>query len=185
VALDGSTIPCSPYAAAKWSASAYGRMFHGLFRTPVVMPRIFMTYGPDQKDEQKLVPYVICSLLQREPPKVSNGTRLADWIFVEDVVEGLLLAAVTPGLEGTAFDLGSGSLVSVREIVDQIVEVMQSELRPKFGAVPDRPLEQQRAAETRFAKERLLWEPRTPLRQGLEATVAWYREKKCALVAHS
>jgi len=185
VTIDATTIPCSPYAAAKWSGSAYGRMFHELFKTPVVMPRIFMTYGPDQKDEQKLVPYVICSMLQGEPPKVSNGTRLADWIFVEDVVEGLLLAAATPGIEGAGFDIGSGHLVSVRQIVDQIVEVLQTGVRPRFGAMPDRPLEQQRPADTKFAKEHLLWEPQMPLRQGLEATIAWYRERKSALVAHS
>jgi len=183
--LDGITVPCSPYAAAKWSASAYGRMFHALFQTPVVMPRIFMTYGPDQRDENKLVPYVICSLLRGEAPKVSNGTRLADWIFVEDVVEGLLLASITPEIEGIAFDLGSGSLVSVRQIVEEIADILQAGIFPRFGAIPDRPLEQQRAADTAFGKERLAWEPRTTLRVGLEATIAWYRERKSALVAHS
>jgi len=182
--FDGVTIPCSPYAAAKWSASAYGRMFHALFHTPVVMPRIFMTYGPDQKDVQKLVPYVIRSLLQGESPMIGDGTRLVDWIFVEDVVEGLLLAATAPGMEGVAFDVGSGSLVSIRQMVEQIVEVMESDLRPHFGALPDRPLEQERAADTTFLKERLLWTPQTPLRLGLEATVAWYRERDSALVVN-
>jgi len=182
VGLDGETVPCSPYAAAKWSASAYGRMFHSLFQTPVVMPRIFMTYGPDQKDLQKLVPYVIGSLLRGEAPKISTGSRLVDWIFVEDVAEGLLLAALTPGIEGMPFDLGSGSLVSVRQMVEQIVELMQTDVRPQFGAVPDRPLEQVRAADTTFLRERLMWAARTPLRLGLEATVAWYRSQTLAPV---
>jgi UDP-glucose 4-epimerase len=182
-ASDSVSIPCSPYAAAKWSASAYGRMFHALFHTPVVMPKIFMTYGPDQKDEHKLVPYVICSLLRGEAPKVSAGTRLVDWIFVNDVVEGLLLAAITAGTEGTSFDLGSGSLVSVRQLLERIVEVVGTDLHPQFGTIPDRPLEQERAADTTFMKERLGWTPRTSLRRGLEETVAWYRNRTAALVA--
>jgi UDP-glucose 4-epimerase len=107
-----------------------------------------------------------------------------DWIFVEDVVEGLLLSALTPGIEGMAFDLGSGSLVSVRQLVEQIIEVMQTDVRPKFGAVPDRPLEQERAADTTFLKERLMWAARTPLRLGLEATVTWYRARNLAPVVH-
>jgi nucleoside-diphosphate-sugar epimerase len=174
--FDGASIPCSPYAAAKWSGSAYGRMFHALFHTPVVMPRVFMTYGPDQKDTQKLVPYVVRSLLQNEAPKIGNGTRLVDWIFVDDVVEGLLRAATVEGIEGASFDMGSGTLISIRHVVEQIVGVMESEVRPQFGAVPDRPLEQERAADTAFLNDRLGWTPQTPLRRGLEATVAWYRE---------
>jgi dTDP-D-glucose 4,6-dehydratase len=57
-----------------------------------------MTYGPDQKDLQKLVPYVILSLLRGEVSKLSSGNRLTDWIFVEDVIEGLLRVAAVPGL---------------------------------------------------------------------------------------
>ena len=157
----------SSYAGSEvLSASAYGRMFHALFHTPVVMPRVFMTYGPDQKDTQKLVPYVVRSLLQNEAPKIGNGTRLVDWIFVDDVVEGLLRAATIEGIEGASFDLGSGRLISIRQMVEQIVKVMESELRPQFGAVPDRPLEQERAADTTFLKDRLGWTPQTPLRRG-------------------
>src|SRR5271165_2707533 len=113
--LDDTTFPCSPYAAAKLASSLYGRMFCHLFQTPVVMPRIFMTYGPDQRDLQKLVPFVIRELLRGEAPKLSSGRRRADWIYVDDVVEGLLRAAITPGIEGCAFDLGTGGLTSVRE----------------------------------------------------------------------
>ena len=53
------TIPNSPYAAAKWAASDYARMFHALYGFPVAIARVFMVYGPGQLDETKLVPYVI------------------------------------------------------------------------------------------------------------------------------
>lgn len=182
--FDAETVPCSPYAAAKWSASAYGRMFYALYQTPAVMPRIFMTYGPDQKDEQKLVPYVIQCLLRGERPKIGSGTRLVDWIFVEDVVEGLLRAATVSGIEGSTFDLGTGCLLSIRQIVELIVEVTASELQLQFGAMPSRALEQERAADLNFLRERLGWTPQTSLRRGLETTVTWYRERKLAPVAN-
>jgi nucleoside-diphosphate-sugar epimerase len=169
-------FPCSPYAAAKWASSMYGRMFTELYHLPVVMPRIFMTYGPDQKDLQKLVPFVVLCLLRGEVPAISSGVRRADWIYVDDVVEGLLRAAVTPGIEGCAFDLGSGVLTSVREIVEQIVEIVGPCIQPAFGTLPDRPFEQERPADTAFLISRLGYRPGTRLRQGLEATAAWYRE---------
>lgn len=179
---DDSTFPCSPYAAAKWASSMYGRMFHQLFQTPVVMPRIFMTYGPNQKDAKKLVPFVICQLLSGQAPKLSSGRRLADWIYVDDVVEGLLRASVTPGIEGGAFDLGSGSLVSVRGIVEHIVQIVGNGIEPAFDALRDRPFEQERAADTTFLSEKLGYQPKTPLKLGLEATVNWYRRQLGATV---
>jgi nucleoside-diphosphate-sugar epimerase len=175
--FNNNTFPCSPYAAAKWASNIYGRMFYQLFRAPVVIPRIFMTYGPKQKDLQKLVPYVACRLLRGETPTLSSGRRLADWIYVEDVVEGLLRAAVAPGIEGCTFDLGSGALVSVRGIVEQIVKIVGGGVTPEFNVLPDRPFEQERAADTCFLSDRLGFQPGIALKQGLESTVAWYRQQ--------
>jgi nucleoside-diphosphate-sugar epimerase len=82
-------IPSSPYAAAKLAANAYGRMFHALFGLPVVILRVFMVYGPGQRDHAKLVPYVITSLLKGETPRLGSGLREVDWIYVDDVVDAL------------------------------------------------------------------------------------------------
>jgi UDP-glucose 4-epimerase len=183
--VDDTTFPCSPYTAAKLAGSIYGRMFYQLFQTPVVMPRIFMTYGPNQKDMQKLVPFVICKLLCGESPKLGSGRRRADWIYVEDVVDGLLRAAVVPGIEGNVFDLGTTILTSVRGIVEQIVEIVDNGVEPAFDILPDRPFEQERAADTSFLLSRLGYQPRTSLKQGLEATVAWYRRQLGAMAQGS
>jgi len=180
--LDDTTFPCSPYAAAKWAGSMYGRMFYQLFQLPIVMPRIFMTYGPNQKDNKKLIPFVLLHLLRGESPKLGSGLRRADWIYVDDVVEGLLRSAVIPGIEGRAFDLGSGSLTSVREIVKNLIEITGSAVDPLFGTLPDRPFEQERSADTSFMSNELGYYPRTSLKAGLESTVSWYREQLDARV---
>src|SRR6202008_4591127 len=109
--------------------------------------RIFMTYGPAQKDLGKLVPYAILSLLRGERPNISSGKRDIDWIYVDDVVDGLLLMAATPNLEGAIMGLGSGTLTSVRDLVAQITSIIDPSLAPNFGAVPDRPLERIRLAQ--------------------------------------
>lgn len=173
----GETFARSPYAAAKWASGVYGRMFNDLFKLPIVMPRIFMTYGPDQKDTQKLVPFVTLKLLHGEIPKLSSGRRQADWIYIDDVVEGLLRAAIVRGIEGCSFDLGTGILVSVREIVERIAQLAETTARPAFGTLPDRPFEQERPADTSFLLERLGYYPNTSWQVGLEATVRWYREQ--------
>ena len=97
---NGEKFPTAPYAAAKWASSGYARMFHALYGVPIVLARVFMVYGPDQKDISKLVPYVTLSLLRGETPKVTSGARLVDWIYVRDVVEGFIALVTTPGIEG-------------------------------------------------------------------------------------
>jgi UDP-glucose 4-epimerase len=168
--------PSSPYAAAKWASGAYARMFHELYNTPVVMVRPFMTYGPAQ-DERKLIPYVILSLLKGEAPKLTSGRQQIDWIYVDDVVDGFLAASRVPAMEGQTIDLGSGTLASVRSVVDQVVKLIGARVEPVFEALPERPYEPVRVANIADADLKLGWKPRTSLAEGLARTVEWYREK--------
>ena len=167
------SIPDSPYAAAKWASGGYARMFHQLYDVPVATVRPFMTYGPRQ-DKRKLIPHVILSLLKGEIPKLSSGQREFDWIYVDDVVEGFLLAAEAPGIEGRTIDLGSGALVSVRTVVEKLTDLVGSTERPQFGALPDRPFEQARTADIGEAYAAIAWKPKTSLTEGLDRTVEWY-----------
>lgn len=151
-------------------------MFHGLYQTPVVILRPFMTYGPGQA-MSKLVPSVTLSLLRGEPPKLSSGGLRADWVYIADVIEGFLLAATASGIDGRTIDLGSGNLVSIRNIVRELVAATDTKIKPMFGALPDRPGEQERAANTGTASDLLGWCATTTLNNGLRQTVNWLREE--------
>jgi UDP-glucose 4-epimerase len=169
-------IPSSPYAAAKWASGSYARMFHRLYSTPIVIMRPMMAYGPGQR-AHKLIPYVTRALLQGQAPKLSSGNRGADWVYVDDVMDGMLAAAEKPDIEGCALDLGSGELVSIRDLVLQLVEIVGTKVMPEFGALPDRPMEKVRVANSAGTYEKLGWRPQTSLRGGLERTVEWYRKE--------
>jgi UDP-glucose 4-epimerase len=179
---DLEAVPCSPYAAAKWAASAYALMFHALYQLPVVILRIFMVYGPAQRDLRKLVPYVILSLLRGEAPKLTSGQRPVDWIYVEDVVEGLLAAAQAPDVEGSTIDIGSGELVPIRAVVERLIQIIDPDVEALFGAVPDRPFEQVRLADTARSNAMMGWKPTTPLEEGLKRTVDWYKQRLRELI---
>jgi nucleoside-diphosphate-sugar epimerase len=169
--------PSSPYAASKAAATAYARLFHSLYDFPAVIARIFMVYGPDQKDARKLVPYVIESLLRGETPRLSSGTREVDWIYVDDVVDGLIRLAAAPGLEGRTLDLGSGELVPVRDVVERIARLMNSSAPLHFDPAADRPMEQIRTADAARTESLAGWRPRVTLDEGLLATIAWHRRR--------
>ena len=179
LASHNEAVPGSPYAAAKYASSLYGRMFQALYGVPVVIARPFMTYGPGQ-DSKKLIPYVVTSLLDERPPRLSNGELQADWIYIDDVIEGLMAIAEVPGLEGVTIDFGSGVLTSVRSIVKHLVALTGAHVEPLFGAVADRPKEQVRIADTERTFLRLGWKPTISLSQGLQETVMCLRREKVA-----
>ena len=171
------SVPCSPYAAAKWSASGYARMFSTLYQIPVVIAKIFMVYGPGQLDDTKLIPYVITSLLRGEVPRLSSGVRLVDWIYVEDVVDGLIRCAQIPGIDGRTLELGSGEMRSIREVVEQLSDLVPCKVKPQFGTLADRPLERVKKADIAASYKFIGWQPSTPLQAGLARTVEWYKRQ--------
>ena len=172
---DAKAVAQSPYAAAKWAALTYARMFRALYGLPVVHLRIFMVYGPGQRDLRKLVPYVASSLLRGEAPELTSGEREVDWIYVDDVVDAFLSAAVRPGAEGASLDIGSGELVPVRAVVARLRRLVGGNIEPRFGAVPHRKLERVRVADPTTAADAIGWRPRTSLDEGLARTVDFYR----------
>jgi UDP-glucose 4-epimerase len=174
---DAEAVAQSPYAAAKWAALTYARMFRALYGLSVVHLRIFMVYGPGQRDLRKLIPYVTTSLLRGEAPELMSGEREVDWIYVDDVVDAFLAAAVTPGAEGASMDIGSGKLVPVREVVARLTRLVGGDVEPRFGAVPDRKLERVRVADPAIAAAAIGWRPRTSLDEGLARTVDFYRAR--------
>lgn len=169
-------IPTSPYAAAKYSATLYSLMFFRLYDLPVVVARLFMGYGPGQ-DQNKLVPYVIRSLLQGNNPKLSNGDRICDFIYVLDIVRGLLLLGLRGGVDGRIVDLGSGRGTSVREIVDLLVELIGCSAKPQFGALPDRLGERSCVADIATTQALLDWTPAWSLQDGLRCTIDWIKQE--------
>ncbi|HWW83056.1 MAG TPA: NAD-dependent epimerase/dehydratase family protein, partial [Vicinamibacterales bacterium] len=181
----GERFPSAPYAAAKWASAGYGRMFHALYGLPVVLARVFMVYGPGQRDLSKLIPYTVLSLLQGKTPKISSGARLVDWIHVNDVVDGFLALGHVTGIEGTTVEIGSGTLVSIRDIVSLVANLAGSAIAPSFGAVPDRPMEPVRVAKVAETARSIGWSPSIPLASGLAGTIDWYREHLDELVEAS
>lgn len=162
--------PNSPYAAAKWASSMYSRLFQTLYNLPIVIARTFVAYGPGQPQD-KLIPYVMSKLMNGERPRLSSGTWKTDWIFIDDVVEGLIRCATTPGIEGCRIDIGTGKYASVREIVDKIVAVLDPSITPQFGAIADRHAEHTPVANTTYAREKLQWRPEISLEEGLRRTI--------------
>jgi UDP-glucose 4-epimerase len=170
----GDAPPVSPYAAAKAAATGYARLFHTQWDLPVTVLRIAMVYGPDQPDGRKVIPYVCRCLLEGVPPSLSSGTRAVDWVYVDDVCDALVRAAVRDDASGRVVDIGSGSTATVGEVVADLAALAGYHGPLRFGDVSDRRHDLAHVADVEPAAAHLGWRATTPLGTGLARTLWWH-----------
>jgi len=172
--------PRSPYSASKAASDHLVSAWHHTYGLPVVLTNCSNNYGPWQFPE-KLIPVVILKALAGEPiPLYGDGSNVRDWLYVEDHVDALLLAA-TCGEIGRSYCVGGYGERTNKQVVEMICTLMDK-LRPDgspharlIKLMADRPGHDRRYAidSTRISTE-LGWKPRHDFSKGLEATVSWY-----------
>ncbi len=167
--------PISPYSVSKYAGECFCTMFHQGRGWPIVMLRPFNAYGPAQTPD-RIVPETIVRALRGEEIRISSGVQTREFNFVEDLADGFVRAALTPGLEGEVINLGCGEEVTIRELVEMIVDLLGNPVSPNFGALPHRPTEIWRMyCDPSKATKLLGWKPAHTLREGLIRTIDWYR----------
>jgi len=166
--------PTGDYGVSKAAASLYCQSEGKTKQLPIVTLRLFSPFGP-WDDPKRLVPYVIASLLREEAPRLSTPASVRDYIFIDDVLEAYS-AVVKQLFHGEIFNIGSGAQHSLGDVVSTIRNVLQNGPEPVWGAMEkQRPEPEHWVANIDKAGQRFNWKPSTPLKQGLEQTVAWMK----------
>jgi nucleoside-diphosphate-sugar epimerase len=164
----GLAKAASALVACEW-ARANGR--------PLALVRPFSVYGPGEAESRFVPRAVRAALLGEELALTGPGLR-RDYVFVDDVVDALLLAADAPVAPGECFNVGTGVQWSNEELVEQVEKAAGRRVRVRVGAHPASPSDTPCwLADPARARERLGWTPRHDLARGLAATVAWFRER--------
>ncbi len=169
--------PFNAYAASKVAAWAFGRMYWRAHDLPVVTVRPFQVYGPGQS-AHTLVPAAIDAALAGRNFPMTPGEQERDFIFVEDVVSGMLAAARASGIEGESLDLGTGRVHSARQVVERIWAVTGARGQVLPGALPYRPGAVMHSVADADRTARLTgWRATTTLEEGLRQTIQSYAEQ--------
>jgi dTDP-glucose 4,6-dehydratase len=172
--------PRSPYAATKAGADRLAYSYFVTYGLPVVILRPFNNYGPRQHWE-KVVPRFVTSALSDEPLTVhGDGHASRDWLYVEDDAEAIVAAieADLDAVAGEVINVATGVDVSVSGIADLVLDVLGKPASLK-SYVDERPGQVDRHIGSTEKADRLLgWRARTSFAEGLERTVAWYRENE-------
>jgi dTDP-glucose 4,6-dehydratase len=176
--------PRSPYSASKAASDHLVRAWHHTYGLPVVLTNCSNNYGPWQFPE-KLIPVVILKAAAGEAiPLYGDGLNVRDWLYVDDHVEAILLAA-TRGRLGASYCVGGDGERNNRQVVEAICTLMD-QLRPEgapharlISLVKDRPGHDRRyAIDASRIRSELGWQPRHSFAAGLESTVRWTLEHR-------
>jgi nucleoside-diphosphate-sugar epimerase len=136
-------------------------------------PRIFNLYGPNEKP-QRLMPSVINSCLKGEDVKVSDCLKFQDYLHVEDTARGIV-DIFESDIEG-AVNICSGKPIQLRQIVEKIKSLTNSDSKILYGAIPAAFGDEIVVGNNEKLKS-IGWKPKYNLEDGLKQTIEWWKEE--------
>lgn len=167
----------SPYAATKAGADQLALSYHRSFDLPVVVVRPFNTFGPRQS-ARAFIPTVVAQALSGDEVRLGSLTPRRDLNYVSDTVNGMLLAATAPGVEGREINVGSGISHSVGEVAQAIIDRVNPAARITFDATRERPEKSEvmdLLADISRAEALLGYRPQITFNEGLDRVVDYMR----------
>lgn len=167
--------PISPYAISKYAGELYCRMKQHISKNSIAVLRPFNVFGPYQSTKA-IIPELIISCLKGKTIKTTEGKQTREFNFVDNIIDGFILAAKNKKAIGHVINVGSGKDISIRDLVKKIAEMTNSKSKLDIGALPYRPTEiWKMATDNTRAKEILGWEPKVSFEEGLKRTIEWFR----------
>ncbi len=169
-----------PYDVSKSCADLIAKMYAVTFGVPVAITRCGNFYGGGDLNWNRLIPGTIRSALKNERPVIrSDGTLIRDYFYVEDGAAAYMQLAqalhARPELRGEAFNFSNELQVDVLTLAQKVLERMKSPLEPDVRAEARNEIQHQWLSAAK-ARRMLGWAPQFTLDEGLDRTIAWYRD---------
>ena len=166
--------PGSPYAVSKVSAEHYVRTIGKLWGMDTVCLRIFNAYGPGQHlppSHPPVVPHFLRQALRGGTLVAhGDGNQTRDYVYVDDVVSAMVAAATAPNINGLVINVGSGTEISVRELIKKVGEATGHEADSLFNTTTTGGVSRMRA-DLAMASQKLNYKPSIKLEEGLRLTL--------------
>lgn len=166
-----------PYDVSKSCADLIAQAYYHTYGLPVCITRCGNLYGGGDLNFNRIIPQTIKSILGGEAPIIrSDGTFIRDYFYVEDAVSAyLLLAEKMESLQlfGEAFNFSNEIQMNVKELVEMILHLMNSDLAPVILNKGENEIKHQYLSAKK-AQDLLNWSPSFSVEEGLKKTIRWY-----------
>jgi nucleoside-diphosphate-sugar epimerase len=171
--------PLSPYAVAKLVGEYYCQVFARTYGMEAVALRYFNVFGPRQDPTSAysgVISKFITSLLAGERPVIyGDGEQTRDFTYVDHVVDANLRAARVAEANGEIMNIGTGHKLTLNQLLATLQKVIGTNLEPRYEA-PRSSEPRDSQADISRARRIIGYQPFVPFEEGLERTVAWYRQ---------
>ena len=169
-----------PYDVSKSCADLLAKSYAITYKLPVAITRCGNFYGGGDLNWNRVVPGTIRSVLRGEQPVIrSDGQYVRDYFYIEDGAAAYVLLAEqlarNADLSGQSFNFSNEMPMSVMELVECILRLMESELKPVICNEATNEIYQQYLSASK-ARHLLNWQPIFTLDEGLKRTISWYRD---------
>jgi len=173
--------PLSPYAAAKLMGEYYCQVFTRVYGLETVSLRYFNVFGPRQDPSSPysgVISKFVTALLKGEAPTIfGDGEQSRDFTYIDNVVDANLRAAEVPDVGGQVINVAIGERITLNQLLAELQEIIGTNLRPNFAETRAGDVRHS-LADITTARKLLGYEPLVGLAEGLQQTVAWYRENQ-------
>ncbi|MFL5907217.1 MAG: NAD-dependent epimerase/dehydratase family protein, partial [Solirubrobacterales bacterium] len=170
---EAAARPISPYGVSKLAAEGYCRAFTQVYGLETVAVRYFNVFGPRQDPLSQyaaVIPKFITMVLAGERPVIyGDGEQSRDFTYIDNTVEGTLLAASAEGVAGETFNIACGEGTTLNQLVEHIGELSGEPIEPIYAERQPGDLPRSLADISR-ARAALGYEPAFDIRAGLEKT---------------
>jgi len=169
-----------PYDVSKSCADLIAHTYAVTYGLPVVITRCGNFYGGGDLNWNRIIPGTIRSVIRDQPPVIrSDGSYVRDYFYVEDGAAAYMLLAERlaeqPKLRGEAFNFSNELQVTVLELVQRILALMNSHLKAEVRNEASNEIQHQYLSAAK-ARQILGWSPLFTLEQGLDLTIQWYQD---------
>ena len=167
--------PSHLYTATKLASENYCRAYTKLYELPTTLLRFGIPYGPRARDGA-VIPIFVHRAVKGMPLTLQgDGLQFRQFVYVEDLAEGVVLS-LKPGAANRIYNLDGTEQISIRQIAETVREILG---QVEIVTTPARPgdFSGKRVSSARAEKE-LGWRASTPLRQGIERYITWYRSRQ-------
>lgn len=172
--------PLSPYGVSKLAGEYYCQTFTAVYGLETVALRYFNVFGPYQDETSHysaVIPKFAAAMLRGQPPTIyGDGTQSRDFTYIDNVVQGNLLALTAPDAAGQMMNLATGGRITLLELVDKLNALLGTAFAPIHAEARTGDILHSRAAIDKAA-ELLDYAPLVDFDTGLARTVAWYRQQ--------
>ncbi|MFQ5534594.1 MAG: NAD-dependent epimerase/dehydratase family protein [Sphingomonadales bacterium] len=167
----------TPYQITKALGEFYCNYY--LDRVSSVRCRFFNSFGPGEVPGKyrNVIPNFIWLALNNEPLTITGtGNETRDFIYVDDMVDGLIRCAQTPEAHGAAINLGTGKQTRIQDLAQMIIAATGSSSKIVYGPRRDWDNSKTRQADISKARDLLGFEPAITVEEGIKRTVQWFRD---------